>query len=112
MGLLLLLLYKKYVITISMMCGVYHLIFQDVTHPHSSTASLAVRAHPVLPVQIGKDILRLQIQISVQVLEILLRSLSSAVVVAREQCPQVECYLVLKHRRYDCHDNMNINAAE
>ena len=86
MGLLLLLLYKKYVITISMMCGVYHLIFQDKTHPHSGTASLAVRAHPVLPVQVGEDILRLQIQISVQVLEILLRSLSSAVVMARGQC--------------------------
>ena len=102
MELLLLLLYKKYVITITMMCGVYHLIFlifQDITHPHSGTASLAVRAHPVLPVQIGEDILRVLIQISVQVLEILLRSLSSAVVMARAQCPQVECYLHLKHEQ-------------
>ena len=94
MGLLLLLLYKKYVITISMMCGVYHLIFQD-TNLRVSGTSLAVRAHPVLPVQIGEDILRVLIQISVQVLEILLRSLSSAVVVARGQCPQVECYFAI-----------------
>ena len=76
---------------------------------------IAVSAHPVQPVQSGENnMMRLQIQVSVQVLEIYHWSLSSAVM-ARGQCPQVECYLVLKHkqpRRYDCHDNINIDAAE
>ena len=115
MGLVLLLWYTKYVmcglhLTYHKKNGTWHLILNQEIN---LSTVIAVLVHPVQPVQNGEDILRFQVQVSVPVLEILTTSLSSAVLMARGQCPQVECYLALKHkqpRRYDCHDNMNIDA--